>query len=229
MANRAKKSSSEAMMAQRILVDNCLNDATVATELARYGYAPEVLREGAEMLQRLEAAVATQDAEYGDQIAATIALEQAWDKARHGYADTLALARVAFKADPDAQRALRLNGDRRNSLSGWLEDAKVFYAQLLGSALWRSALVRYGRDQKVLAQERALIDDVERLKSVQEREKGEARGATDARDKLLDETNAWFSDLREVVKVAFRSDPQKLERLGIVVLNQPRAARASKS
>lgn len=122
-----------------------------------------------------------------------------------------------------------MNGDRRNSLSRWLEDAKVFYAQQLGSVPWRTGLVRYGRDQKALAQERALIDDVERLKSVQEREKGKPRGATDARDKLLDETNAWFSDLREVVKVAFRSDPQKLERLGMVVLNQPRAARASKS
>lgn len=222
MANKTKKNFSEAMMAQRILVDNCLKDETIATELARYGYAPETLQAGADMLQRLEAAMATQDAEYGDQIAATAALEKAWEKARHGYSDTLALARVAFKADVDAQRAMRLNGERRNSLSGWLEDAKVFYGQLVANTGWRTALVRYGRDEKTLTQERAAIEEVDRLKSVQEREKGEARGATEARDRLLDETNGWFSDLREVVKVAFRSDPQKLERLGMVVLNKPR-------
>jgi len=220
---QTKRTLSGQMMGHRILIDNCLADPGISSILARFGYGPEVLKSGSDKLKQLEAAQVAQDAEYGDQIAATEAVEKAWKRAREQYSDALTLARVAFKTDIDAQRALRLNGDRKDSLSGWLEDAKVFYQQLLNNTAWAKALERYDYTAARLTQEQAGVEEVSRLKSVQEKEKGEAKGATEARDKLLDETNAWFSDLKEVVKVALRTDPQKLERLGLVVLNQPRA------
>jgi len=223
MPTRMKNTLSDQMMGHRILVDNCLSDPGISSILARFGYSPEALKAESEKLKQLEAAQATQDAEYGDQLAATEAVEKAWKKAREQYNDALTLARMAFKTDLDAQRALRLNGDRRNSLSGWLEDAKVFYQQLLTNTAWAKALERYDYNASRLTQEQAGVDEVSRLKSVQEKEKGEAKGATEARDKLLDEVNEWFGDLKEVVKVAFRADPQKVERLGLVVLNKPRA------
>jgi len=220
---QTKRTLSGQMMGHRILIDNCLGDPGISSILARFGYGPEVLKSGSDKLKQLEAAQVAQDAEYGDQIAATEAVEKAWKKAREQYSDALTLARIAFKTDLDAQRALRLTGDRKDSLSGWLEDAKVFYQQLLNNTAWAKALERYDYTTVRLTQEQAGVEEVSRLKSVQEKEKGEAKGATEARDKLLDETNAWFSDLKEVVKVALRTDPQKLERLGLVVLNQPRA------
>jgi len=226
MATRTKGALSDLIQGHRILVDNCLDDPGISQPLARYGYGVEALKVGKEMLQRLERAQVTQDAEYGDQLAATEAVEKAWKKARETYSDALALARIAFKNSIDAQRSLRLNGVRRESLSGWLEDAKVFYQQLLENPAWVQALERYDYTIPRLTQEWGQVEEVSRLKSVQEREKGEAKGATEARDKLLDEVNEWFSDLREVVKVAFRSDPQKRERLGLVVLNQPRTKKA---
>jgi len=220
---QTKRTLSGQMMGHRILIDNCLSDPLIGQTLARFGYGPEVLKAGSDKLKQMEAAQAVQDAEYGDQIAATEAVEKAWKKARDQYNDALTLARIAFKNDSDAQRSLRLNGDRRNSLSGWLEDAKVFYQQLLNNTAWAKALERYDYTQARLTQEQAGVEEVSRLKSVQEKEKGEAKGATEARDKLLDEVNEWFGDLKEVVKVALRGDPQKVERLGLVVLNQPRA------
>jgi len=153
MATRTKGALSDLIQGHRILVDNCLDDLGIGQTLARYGYDVEALKTGREMLQRLERAQATQDAEYGDQLAATEAVEKAWKKTREFYSDALALARIAFKNNLDAQRALRLNGVRRESLSGWLEDAKVFYQQLLENPAWVQALERYDYSVERLTQE----------------------------------------------------------------------------
>jgi len=51
---------------------------------------------------------------------------------------------------------------------------------------------------------------------VQEKEKGEAQAATQARDKALDELQDWLSDYLAIAKVALEEDPQLLEGLGVL-------------
>lgn len=228
MATKMKQTMGGQMLSHRIFVENCLSDPEIGPTLTQFGYDPETLKVGSDKLDQWEAAQRTQDAEYGDQLAATEAVEKAWNGARDPYNDALTLARIAFKNDLDAQRALRLGGDRKDSLSGWLEDARAFYRQLLNSTSWTKALDRFGYTAEKLTRELAGVEEIGRLKSIQEKEKGEARGATEARDRLMDETNQWFGELKAVAKVAFRSDPQKLERLGLVVLNKPRAKKPTK-
>jgi anion-transporting ArsA/GET3 family ATPase len=109
-----------------------------------------------------------------------------------------------------------LFGDRKRSLSGWLEQARAFYTNLLGDSGFLTALSAYGYTQAKLEQEAALVEQVIAKHMAQKKEMGEAQEATAMRDKALDNLAKWISDFRAVVKVALEEDPQQLEKLGIL-------------
>jgi len=154
----------------------------------------------------------TQDAEYGDQLAATEAVEKAWKKARETYSDALALARIAFKNNLDAQRTLRLNGVRRESLSGWLEDAKVFYQQLLDNPAWVQALERYDYSVDRLTQEggRGPGQTVGRGQRVVQRPEGSGEGGFSERPAETGEVGVGGAEPAEDEEVGAVESPRGL-------------------
>lgn len=73
-----------------------------------------------------------------------------------------------------AYESTMLFGDRKRSLSGRLEQARAFYANLLGNADFLTALSNYGYTQEKLQQESALIDQIIAKHLAQKKETGEA-------------------------------------------------------
>ncbi|MEL7067883.1 MAG: hypothetical protein AAGN15_04420 [Cyanobacteria bacterium J06581_3] len=52
--------------------------------------------------------------------------------------------------------------------------------------------------------------------ALQKKRKGEAKSATEKRDRHLAKLRSWLSDFRAITKIALAEDPQRLESLGIV-------------
>jgi hypothetical protein len=204
------------LFSSRIMIENSLRDEPLKQALAVYGYTEEKLNQGKELYNKAEKLHLARKMEYGEQIAATAELDTVWDQAEKQYMKTLKIARVALKEDVRAYESTMLFGDRKRSLSGWLEQARAFYTNLLGDSGFLNALSAYGYTQAKLEKEAALVDQVIAKHMAQKKEMGEAQEATAMRDKALDNLAKWISDFRAVVKVALEEDPQQLEKLGIL-------------
>lgn len=204
------------LFASRIMIENSLQDEQIKEALAAYGYTEEKLNQGKELYNKAEELHLARKREYGEQIAATAELDAVWDQAEKRYMKTLKIARVALKDNIRAYESTMLFGDRKRSLSGWLEQAQAFYTNLLADSGFLTAMSAFGYTQAKLEQEAALIDQVIAKHMAQKKEMGEAQEATEMRDKALDNLAKWISDFRAVVKVVLEENPQQLEKLGIL-------------
>ena len=204
------------LLASQVMIENSLQDEQIKEALAAYGYTEEKLNQGKKLYNKAEELHIARKMEYGEQIAATAELDAVWDHAEKQYMKTLKTARVALKENVRAYESTMLFGDRKRSLSGWLEQARAFYSNVLADPDFLSALSAYGYTQEKLQQESALIDQVIAKHLAQKKEMGEAQEATDLRDKALDNLAKWISNFRAVVKVVLEENPQQLEKLGIL-------------
>ena len=210
-----KQSIEERLLAAQVAIDNALSDADIQTYMAEFGYDAQRIGEGKTLYDTTQQLQQKQTAEYGDQFAATDALETARDQANADYMRFVKVARVALKSDRDAFQKLDLDGKRKVSLSGWLAQAKQFYLNALADAGVQTKLADFGITQTKLDAGKALVDAAEAANAVQEKEKGEAQQATLERDQALDNLDGWMSDFTAIARVALEEKPQLLEKLGI--------------
>lgn len=211
---RPKRSIDERLLAAQVAIDNALGDADVLAALNVFGYDEARLNAGKALYEEAVALVNQQKVEYGDQFEATAAVRAAWEEADAAYMRTLKVARVALKGNQKARAAMMLAGTRKQSLSGWLEQATAFYTNLVGDADLMAAMANFGYDQAKLEAEGTLIQAVVDANLAQEKEKGEAQDATKQRDAKLDEMDEWMSDFKAIAQVALEENPQWLEKLG---------------
>ncbi len=215
MASKPKHSIDERLLAAQVAIHNGLGDAGILAELSIFGYDEAKLKAGKRLYNEALALVNQQKAEYGDQFEATEAVRLAWDEANQVYMRALKIARVALKGKQRAKAALMLGGERKQSLSGWLEQAGAFYTNLLADAGLMAEMANFGYDQPKLEAEAALIGAVVEANLAQEEEKGEAQEATQLRDAKLDELDAWIADFKAIAQVALEEHAQWLEKLGM--------------
>jgi hypothetical protein len=198
-------------------ISGALNQPEIGTLLATFGYTAEKLAEGKALLDEATRLTALQVNNYGNQYAATDEASKALETAYADYMITLKVIRVAFKGDMDALASFKASGKRNKSLSGWLRDARVMYANLLGNETALATAARFGITKERLQKEQQQLDAVAALYSKQLEKKGEAQQATIDRDKAFDELANWYSDFRAIARIALHEKPQLLEALGIVV------------
>jgi hypothetical protein len=215
MAN-LKNRIAEFLLTAQVMIENSLTDPVVKDALAAYGYSEETLAVGKTLYDETVALQNAQNKEYGDQVAATSELYDLWETTDRQYKKTLKIARIAFQDHPKADRAVMLFGQRKESLSGWLAQAQLFYANILNDSDLMDSLAEYGYTVEKLQQESDLLNQIAVKNQQQKKEMGEAQASTQARDKKIDELAKWVSNLRAVAKVALADDPQQLEKLGIL-------------
>ena len=198
----------------RVALTNAQSDTVVQTSLAAYGYDAAKLAVGSALLAEAELLTQQQAVHYGHQFAASEAITKARGEANVVYMRSLKVARVAFEEDVQASASLFLEGNRKQSVGGWLHQTMTFYTNLLADPRLIAAMAEYGYTEAKLTAEQALIMAVHTMNAAQEREKGDAQVATKARDKALQQLSKWLSKFRKIAAVALEAEPQKLEALG---------------
>jgi len=199
----------------RNLIDGIQNDPTLTQVMGTLGYGPAQWAAGQTLYDTTLALHARQKDEYGDQFAATQALNAAWDKADAAYRRTRNLAKVAFRDDPQAQGSLLLGASQGESLSAWLDQARLFYQNLWGRPGMLKAMERFGLTEAQVKAEQALVADVAAKQADQRTQSREAQEATEHRDAQIKSLDRWYIDLRDVARVAFGDRPQVLQNLGL--------------
>jgi hypothetical protein len=205
------------LLAASVLMENALSDPEIKTALERYGVSDDKLLAAKKLYDETVALQHLQKRKYGQQVQATAELRNVWKLAEQQYMKTLKIARTAFQEIAKAEKAAVLHGIRKQSLSEWLVEAQLFYANILGDSELLHALSGYGYSPEKLRQEAALIAAVGKKSMEQKRAMGEAQEATKARDEKIAQLAKRISDLKAVARVAMAEEPQQLEKLGMVV------------
>ncbi len=199
-------------------VENGRNNPEIQDLLSAVGYRPDRMTEASEAITSVKALIAKQKREYGEKYAATDALEKIRDKANNSYIRSLKIARILI-TDPAASASLQLHGERKKSISGWLQQASLFYANLFSNPDWLITLASAGITTIHLEAQQAQVVEVEKALQKQKKETGEAQAATAERDDAVDELFDWMHDYYSFAHIALEDHPQWLEKLGILDRN----------
>lgn len=213
----AYQSIPERLTEAETALDNALSDQTLLDALAEFGYDEATLQEGQALLEAAQDAQQRMTAEYSEQYEATDALVDAHEAANETYLRHVKIARVALKDDRGAAEALKLRGRRKQTISGWLDQARTFYDNALADADVQSALAEFNVTSEDLTAAQSQVEAVADANSTQEQEKGDAQESTQVRDAAVDALDDWMSDFRAIARLALEDQPQQLEKLGMTV------------
>ncbi len=197
-------------------ITNALGSEEIKSAMAAYGYDETRLQKGNALYNKASELQTLQVKEYGDKYSATDAMNLARAVANKIYMEHLKIARIALVGDRGAGASLELDGLRKVTFSGWLQQAKTLYANALSSPDVTTALGRFGITQEKLEAGQQLVDEVEQKLNVQLMEKGEAQNATQERDEAFEELEGWMSDFIAIARIALADKSQYLEVLGII-------------
>lgn len=200
----------------QVAIENALSNTTIKEALALFGYDDAKLEAGKTLYEAAQDAQSKQKQEYGDQFAASDELNAAMSAANLIYMRHVKVARIALRSQRGASEALQLTGRRKQSYSGWIKQASIFYTNALASTAEKAALAGFGIDEQALLDGQAQVTDVQAKLAAQLKEKGEAQAATQGRDEALDALLDWISDFTAITRIALEDQPQLLEMLGII-------------
>ncbi len=192
---------------------NARNHPEIAAALAAYGYTDEVLQEGQTLLDEARTLYDAQIREYGEQYAATETFYEAFRQADKRYAHHRALAKIAFKKDPQRQTNFLLHQRRPDLFDPWYDQALHFYTAILADEEAINKLARYQITAEVLQNALDEVEHIHELKSIQEQEIGEARRSTQERNAAINALAEWLSDFKVVARIALDDAPQLFETL----------------
>lgn len=211
---RPMKSIAQRLLDAETAINNSLNNPDILTAVTPFGYDQARLEAARTLYTEARNLTEQQQREYGEQYEATAVVKRAWDTAEAAYSSALKIARIAFRGNETARNALGLGGTRKQSLSGWLDQARRFYNNLLRDPAFVTTMSAYNYDQAKLEAESALVQAVAEASELQDRERGEAQEATKARDAKLDELDQWLADYKAIAEIALADSSQRLEQLG---------------
>jgi hypothetical protein len=197
-------------------ITNAIGVEEIKSAMAVYGYDDTRLQEGEALYSSASELQTIQVKEYGDQYSATDEMNLARALANKTYIAHLKIARIALVGDRGAGASLELDGKRKVTFSGWLNQGKTFYTNALASPDVGTALGRFGITLEKLEAGQQLVNEVEEKMNSQLIEKGEAQNATQVRDEAFEELQDWMGDFITIARIALADKSQYLEVLGII-------------
>jgi hypothetical protein len=204
----------------RISIKNGKNIEELKVRLAEFGYTEAVLDEGFALYEKAEKLCSAKRINYSEQYIVSNELNQKIENAFEYYMNYVKVLRKAFKRDFNTLTALGLKGERDKMLAGRIVQAKDFYDIAMNKEDIFTKIQRYVISRKKLQAGLDLILDVETADEYQENVKGKAQYSTEERDKVVQELDDWMSPYRETCRIAFKDQPQQLERLGFPALSE---------
>ena len=196
-------------------------DEEIKTPLLEYNYDDARLDQCLEIHRQAKEDYQKQIKERSEQFQATAELENALDEANPVYIEHITLTRLALKSKPKKKSKFSLAGSRRRDIYGWIEQAEVYYDNVLGDEeVLADIAARFGLTKEKLEIGKQLVLKVKEANKDQEKEKSDSQQATEDRDRLFAVLSERLSEFFLVCKFALAHKPQLMERLGYLQLSE---------
>lgn len=198
------------------ILATAMTDPFITAGFDRYKFNASRLAEGKALIDDLVSRAARQRQEAGDQHQTTQEINETWGELRRTLSDYLRLAKLAFPKDLAQREALGIGKQsEKKTISGWVQFARAFYATALDDPAILAGFDRYGVSRDELAVARQAVEDLVALHGRGGVDRGEAQGATRAKDEKRQAFLAWLREFRTIAKVAFRQHPEVLTKLAM--------------
>lgn len=201
----------------RQAIETALADETIRAYLADYAWDEARLREGLALCdQALTLHTQPLQEEPEATKESTLALRQAWASAESSYMRHVRLARVAFKRQPTLWHVLGIAGERKQSLSGFLEEAELFYSQALENQEVLNGLAALNTPQRELEEAQAQVAAARALADSRAQASAEPPAPDEReRDQALDTLHEWLDDFHAIARIALENEPELLRRVRV--------------
>ena len=201
-----------------LAINGTLDNPTILALVTPFGYSEERIRkEGLEPYNKTQVEILNFQKEYGEQYTAYEEMSVLRDKNYAIYMPMLKLCRVGLKNKAGALHSLRATGTRHRSITGFIDDARMLYNNLMSQPEFMAIMNNFGITNAAISEAKVQLEALEKAHIKYFKEKGEAQDQTVKRDKMYDELYDWYSDFRAVLRIALNDSEQMLEKLGIVV------------
>ncbi len=213
-----KKSLTNSMAAISKAINGVLTNPEILDIMTQYGYTQErIYNEGLTLYNATQELILVQKKEYGEQYTVSQKVNELWDAAYTRYMQLLRLTRIGLKNKSGALHSLSATGSRKRSLTGFIENARMLYGNLLSQPELMQSVQSFGITTESLNEAMQMVNALEAAYQEFFKEKGEVQSSTLKRDEAFDKLYDWYSDFRATARVALFDSPQLLEKLGIVV------------
>lgn len=199
--------------AARLAINNTQNNPAVQQQMDAYGMGSGELQIGKNWLrtfeQKHERQIQLQDERW--------ALAQQIDASLLAITSTfkthVRLAQAAFHDDPSLLRRLRAE---RLDTRRWecVQQAAHFYKTFQARKL---SLEGVKVSAKEIQQAQRAVSELQQMKEARADKKGLAEQSTAERQQAQHELRRWLVNFRAIARIAFREQPQMLERFGMKV------------
>jgi hypothetical protein len=207
-------SIAEELESSRQMIEGALASPEIMKVLAGLGMDKKEILRGKSLFLKMSGQQDTREAEQNNQKEATEALYTAQAEAHSLYMKHVKYARLAVPAKSKAWNNMKLSGNRRKDLTGWLMQTRAFYNYAPAVA---DALAQSGISGEELAQAQAMVEAVAAARIQQNLGKSKKQRAKVQRDKDREALQQWTRKFVKAARFAFDEDKQQLEALGIVV------------
>jgi hypothetical protein len=207
--------------AAQVAISNALADARVVAMLSQFGYTAAKIKEGQKLYQAARLAVNAHKTMSGEQQYKTSEVKKITKNAYDAYQALAKVARAIWQHDKPKLAALGLHGAMPRSTAGFLNAAYTLFdnaakGEAAADKSGTEELAEYGYTRAKLAAERAKITALDRMNQAQEAAKGEAQNAGRDQQAAIRALNQWLAMFTKIAKVALRTKPEYLEKLGIL-------------
>lgn len=210
------KKLSKKLESYRLLIFNS-KDAQIAPLLTALGVDKGYINQGEALYTQTMQLVDTQKKEYQDQSLAYDSFYVEKDEAEHTYKRTYKLVKVLSRNNADLQNRLGFQNGKVYAIEEWIEQGVDFYNRLQNENGFLTTLAKFNLTEDRINQESKGLIDLRMLRNTATLEKGQAQEATRLRNQKLDELADYCTELKALSQLALESQPQLLEKLGILV------------
>jgi hypothetical protein len=217
MKVKITNSENEAFQAYKLALTNAELQAEIASAMATYGYSAQVIAEGKALLDETIAAYNSNQKENNETREAKANFDQKYSDLQTTYNKHRKLAKVVFRNDDLNYQKLALKGRVPQAYVNCMAIVKTFYSEIVNDNNLQSKLARLNFTKEEAENGLSFIADLENLRNIYLREKGESQEATQKKDVTFAKLDNWMQDFYAVAKIAMEEQPQLLEAIGILV------------
>lgn len=222
MAKRFRKSINNLIHSAEVSINNALAEQDILEKLSSYGYKPEKISEGKEILNNFKKLIERYASLQGEQKVITSQLSKIFKEAVKSYQNLVKVAKAILNKEQLSQ--LGVVGAMPRTLPKFLEKANIAFNNAINIVEINNELAIYGFTKDKIQSEYQKIQDLANTNERQEAAKGEAQQLTKTKDAELKKLIGWYSKFIKIARVALSDNKQLLEKLGIRVYSNKTTA-----
>jgi hypothetical protein len=219
----SRKSFSDYLLKTRVVFDNLEKLPELKTVLLEFGYDDARIQVGAAL--RTTAETLFQEHLEKRQLwqSMTATLNEKLDEAYKVFTAYVQWLRKELTGDPQSIAVLGLKGPRERRGGRFVDQSTNFYSTAINDPVLLAKLQTFGLTLEKLQAGLDLVNAYSTVYSEYKEVKGDCQRLVVDRDNAFKVLRLWMAAFVAAGRVAFKDNPQTLERLGIFVRNQPKS------